>query len=302
MTYGIVNKPAAVIYEGPYQLKPSAADPGRFVSAIADEGLYGMMVVITGAQHQGYVPVRTFYGYEGYMDAADLIVTDESRNRAWEDSHLMVVNGTVTDVLSVPRVQGVCLLSLYRGSLIQVEALEAEEPGWARVRLADGRTGYIRSQCLLEKRFSQAGIYQAGNSPLALPQGKIPSEARFRQGLVRTAESFLGTQYRWGGRSSAGIDCSGLTSVSYMLNGILIYRDAKIVEGYPVHEIPAKHAQTGDLLYFPGHIALYIGEQRYIHSTGKVGSGGVVINSLNPAAPDYREDLAESLYAVGSVF
>ena len=45
-----------------------------------------------------------------------------------------------------------------------------------------------------------------------------------------------------------------------------------------------------------------IGEGRYIHSTGASASGGVVINSLDPADPLYREDLVKSLYAVGSVF
>ena len=53
---------------------------------------------------------------------------------------------------------------------------------------------------------------------------------------------------------------------------------------------------------FPGHIALYLGNDRYIHSTARAGSDGVVINSLDPAAPDYRADLREKLYAVGSVF
>mgnify|MGYP000043117663 CR=1 FL=1 len=43
-------------------------------------------------------------------------------------------------------------------------------------------------------------------------------------------------------------------------------------------------------------------EGRYIHSTGASASGGVVINSLDPADPLYREDLVKSLYAVGSVF
>jgi cell wall-associated NlpC family hydrolase len=87
-----------------------------------------------------------------------------------------------------------------------------------------------------------------------------------------------------------------------MLNGILIYRDATIVEGYPVHEISMEQIKMGDALYFPGHIAMYIGEGRYIHSTGKIGSGGVVYNSLQPEDPLYREDLVKQLYAVGSIF
>ena len=55
-------------------------------------------------------------------------------------------------------------------------------------------------------------------------------------------------------------------------------------------------------MFFPGHVAMYIGNQQYIHSTGKAGSDGVVINSLDPAAPDYRADLPEKLTGVGSYF
>ena len=84
--------------------------------------------------------------------------------------------------------------------------------------------------------------------------------------------------------------------------GIIIYRDAKIKEGFPVHEIPFSQIQPADLLYFPGHIALYLGNGKYIHSTGSPKSFGCVTNSLNPEDVDYRADLAESLLAVGSVF
>ena len=49
-------------------------------------------------------------------------------------------------------------------------------------------------------------------------------------------------------------------------------------------------------------MALYLGEGRYIHSTGAAVSGGVVINSLESSDPLYREDLVKCLYAVGSIF
>ena len=45
-----------------------------------------------------------------------------------------------------------------------------------------------------------------------------------------------------------------------------------------------------------------MGDDKYVHSTARVSSDGVVINSLNPADPDFRADLREKLLAVGSVF
>ncbi len=87
-----------------------------------------------------------------------------------------------------------------------------------------------------------------------------------------------------------------------MLCGVSIYRNASIKEGFPIREIPFGEKKPGDLLYFPGHIAMYIGGDRYIHSTGRNGSDGVVINSLNPAHVDYREDLPGILEHTGSLF
>ena len=123
-----------------------------------------------------------------------------------------------------------------------------------------------------------------------------------RARAVEVALSYQGTQYRWGGKSPLGVDCSGLTFMAWFFCGVSLYRDARLVDGFPARPIPFEARKPGDLLYFPGHIALYLGNDRYIHSTARAGSDGVMINSLDPAAPDYRADLREKLYAVGSVF
>jgi cell wall-associated NlpC family hydrolase len=90
--------------------------------------------------------------------------------------------------------------------------------------------------------------------------------------------------------------------MAYLLSGVIIWRDAQIKEGYPIHEIDRRNMKQGDLLFFPHHVAMYMEHGSYIHSTGAQGSDGVSVNSLDPAAPDYRADLAESLIKVGSVF
>ncbi|WP_395549087.1 MULTISPECIES: NlpC/P60 family protein [unclassified Lacrimispora] len=294
-SYGIVKIPVATIWEGWSEIKENSL--GEIVSAISDEGLYGMGLAITGPNEPGFYPVRTFYGYSGFIRKEEIELVSLDELKCWEESELMVTDGIYVDILSLPKVQGVRLLSLFRGSLIKVLSFDSENEGWARVELLDGRVGYMRNQFLRKKEFSQSGLWTG-----ELPQKEIVDEAHFRKSVVETAKQYLGTQYRWGGRSTAGIDCSGLTSESYLLNGILIYRDARIEPGFPVHEIPKDEMLPGDLMYFPGHIAMYMGNGSYIHSTGKIDSGGVVINSLNPQAEDYRADLAESWYASGSIF
>lgn len=294
-SYGIVKIPVATIWEGWSEIKENSL--GEIMSAISDEGLYGMGLAITGPNERGFYPVRTFYGYSGFIRKEEIELVSLDELKCWEESGLMVTDGIYVDILSLPKVQGVRLLSLFRGSLIKVLSFDSENEGWAKVELLDGRVGYMRNQFLRKKEFSQSGLWMG-----ELPQKEIVDEAHFRKSVVETAKQYLGTQYRWGGRSTAGIDCSGLTSESYLLNGILIYRDARIEPGFPVHEIPKDEMLPGDLMYFPGHIAMYMGNGSYIHSTGKIGSGGVVINSLNPQAEDYRADLAKSWYASGSIF
>ncbi len=306
MEYGIITSAVAVIYEKPALVMESR---GQQVSAISDEGLCGMLVAVIGPKEQRFFPVRTFYGYTGYLREEDVRLVGEAEARAWEEtrldgngdlaSYLAVTSAFCVDVVSLPRVQGVRLISLFRGSLVRVLFWESEEAGWAQVQLPDGRIGYMRNQYLWEKKFSQAGVWE--EKPVQQTVS-VSQEEAFRRAVVETAKTYLGIQYRWGGRSTAGIDCSGLTSESYLLNGILTWRDARIVEGYPVHEIPKDQIKPADLLYFPGHIAMYVGDGVYIHSTGRIGSGGVVYNSLRPESPLYRQDLLDSWYAAGSLF
>lgn len=293
--YGVALLPVVTLWDKPEETKKNKAR--ETVSAIGDELLYGMGVRITGEPINGFYPVVTFYAYPGFVKQDELYLLSLEEMKAYEDDRLLVVNGRYVDVLSLPRVQGVRLASLPKGALIKVLGPDSEKKGWVKVELLSGETGYIRDQYLREKEFSQSFLWTE-----ILPQSEIVDEMDFRRSVTETAMEYMGTQYRWGGRSTLGLDCSGLTSESYLLNGILIYRDARIEEGFPVHEIPKNAILPGDLMYFPGHIAMYLGDCAYIHATAKVGNSGVVINSFDPASPYYRADLEESWYASGSIF
>ena len=331
MKYALFSVPVGTIYDLPQTIKEGEEG---LVSTIGDEGLYGQAcqvrtapgsVTAAGVQLPPDVAeVVSFYGYHGYVNQRELQFVREEDLWEYLGADLVLV-GRATDVLSLPKVQGVRMMELERGGVLRRQPETAEEveahKGWAKVLLTDGRTGYVRDVALEPVRWPMTAVFtqQAGrrfDEALALAEGCRPeelvpraldrwyggSEEAFRNALAEQAKRYLGTEYRWGGKSGRGIDCSGLVSSAYMQCGVLIYRDARLVEGWPMHEIPKEQVRRGDALYFPGHIALYLGEGRYIHSTGAAGSGGVVLNSLDPDDPLYREDLVKSLYAVGSLF
>ena len=251
-------------------------------SSLVDEVLYGRVVELLDEPVPGWYRVRTHYRYEGYAAAEDLLPKNAAQ---WEQQpKIMVRHKNNCDVLSEARVQGYPMQELPRGAL--VIPVGEEEEGWQKVRLADGRTGFVPSSIMVPQPLK----------PL------YPEEKELRQALVDAALSYAGTHYRWGGKSPRGIDCSGLCSMAYMLCGILIYRDADIKEGFPIREIPMEQMKPGDLLFFPGHVAMYIGDRHYCHSTGKAGSNGFAINSLTPADPAYREDLHKRITKIGSYF
>lgn len=259
---------------------------------LADEALFGMVVEVLEQTTPNYWKVRTHYQYEGYAPVSAL-VTDQRLVGEWEAlPKKVVLHKNTCDVLAGPKYQSWPLATLTMGAVAAVTAQPETDPetanptGWQRVALPTGETGYVRSSWL--------DTYY--DKPIDLPENTL------RQRICDTARLYARTPYRWGGKNPMGIDCSGLVSMSYLLNGIVIYRDAKIVEGFPIREIDRARMKPADLLLFPGHVALYLGKGRYIHSTGKAGSDGVTVNSLNPTHPDYREDLDQKLTAVGTYF
>ncbi len=251
-------------------------------SELIDEVLYGMPVQIIEELATNWVRIETAYRYEGYCEKKHLLI-DDLKTSAWVLNAQQVIHQRFADVLYEPKIQSSKMMTLVKGSIVQVIANEALNKEWAAIQLATGELGYIRQQWLHPK--------VAENSL---------EEHAFRENVVQTALSYLATPYRWGGKSPLGIDCSGLCSIAYMLNGVTIFRDAKIVEGFPIKEIAFDGMQKGDLLFFPGHVAMYLGQSLYVHSS--LGGNEVNINSLDKQHAVYRDDLATTITGVGSIF
>ena len=94
------------------------------------------------------------------------------------------------------------------------------------------------------------------------------------QGLVTSAEKYLGVPYVWGGETTAGMDCSGLVQRALADLGVDAPRTAReqMTMGTPVASLD--EALPGDLVVFDGgsHIGIYVGDNRMIHAPkpGKV--------------------------------
>jgi hypothetical protein len=103
---------------------------------------------------------------------------------------------------------------------------------------------------------------------------------------------FSQTPYLWGGKSPAGIDCSGLTQITYRLAGWLLPRDAADQAAFTT---PTPHPRPGDLAFYTSpqthrisHVALYQNPNTILHATP---ANGVALTPphFNPQLfPTYR--------------
>jgi cell wall-associated NlpC family hydrolase len=89
---------------------------------------------------------------------------------------------------------------------------------------------------------------------------------------VAVAELFLETPYLWGGRTSEGIDCSGLVQTALMATGVASPRDSDMQEtglGGPIAiDAPAAPLARGDLVFWKGHVGIMRDPDTLLHANG----------------------------------
>jgi cell wall-associated NlpC family hydrolase len=89
--------------------------------------------------------------------------------------------------------------------------------------------------------------------------------AQRRASVVSIAMRYLGVPYVWGGTTPAGFDCSGFTSYVFAQVGIDLPRTSS-AQRYAGTVVSWADAQPGDLVWSPGHIAIYAGDGMQIEA------------------------------------
>ena len=165
----------------------------------------------------------------------------------------------------------------------EVQLLNETEGEYVRVRAPDGYEAFIIANSLKKSRerirYKLSRSFAAGD--LRLPLGSLLTDedvSRLEVGkaILRSmdhtmdriilARRYLGVPYLWGGVTEFGTDCSGLTQRVFSFNNLQLPRNADQQESVGSQVESLKDAAPGDLVFFPGHVGMHIGEGMMIHA------------------------------------
>ncbi|WP_346292043.1 C40 family peptidase [Sphaerothrix gracilis] len=151
---------------------------------------------------------------------------------------------------------------------IAVRLVEDDYPGW--VRLSDWAALQPAAQPYRAPVLSTSAI-----------QARLPQIIVFTEAAMQQPNEYL-----WGGTVGPNYDCSGLMQTAFAAAGIWLPRDAYQQAAFTQPVSPPER-QPGDLIFFGTseritHVALYLGGDRYVHSSGKdQGRNGIGIDSIS---------------------
>jgi cell wall-associated NlpC family hydrolase len=105
--------------------------------------------------------------------------------------------------------------------------------------------------------------------------------------FVAVAERFVGVPYLWGGKTSLGIDCSGLVQVALTAAGSGCPRDSDMQEAALGKSVALAGLQSGDLIFWKGHVAIARDHNTIVHANAH--HMAAVIEATAPAIARIRQ-------------
>lgn len=273
-----------------------------YESALETQELMGTVVEIVG--ESGYWrEIVSPQPYKAWTTEKTLVEMSEDQIKAYEAAPKYIFTNLYGHIYTEPSEKAATICDLVGGDVMRVVLRQkANDSGkavgkgaekavtkgrWAQVMLPSGRIGWVRKADVRE--FGERTNIRKGDTA----EGLVNEEQI--EAVIAEAEKLLGVPYLWGGMSAKGVDCSGLVRISFIMNDILLPRNASQMI-YCGREIEINDLKRGDLVFFgtPAteekprrvtHVGIYLGNNRIIHSSHLVR-----INSLIPGDPDYYEN------------
>ncbi|MGB3207659.1 MAG: C40 family peptidase [Crinalium sp.] len=186
------------------------------------------------------------------------------------------------------------------GRHLQILSTTAQKNA-VEVRLCeDGYSAWLLSKDLQHLEPAKTG-YSAIAVSAADIQLRIPQIIAFTHNAMQQSNYYL-----WGGTVAPNYDCSGLMQAAFASVGIWLPRDSYQQEAF-TQPISLEQLQPGDLIFFgtpqkTTHVALYLGENHYIHSSGKeIGRNGIGIDQLSEHGDQVSRSYYQQLRRAGRV-
>ena len=284
-----------------------------YESALETQELMGTVVEIVG--EKGYWrEIVSPQPYKAWTTEKTLVEMTPQQIEEYEKAPKYIFTAAYGHVFTEPHENGSMITDLVGGDVLRVvEKQKGHQSGkhgkWAEVMMPDGQTGwtYKKDLRLLGERIN----IRKGDSS----EGLIDAEKM--ESVIAEACRLKGVPYMWGGMSAKGVDCSGLVRICFLLNDILLPRNAsqqvfcgkeievsrpdikgktqaEVKEAYDSDkaEEAIRNLRRGDLVFFGNtetgsitHVGLYLGEGEMIHASHLVR-----INSLIPGKENYYEN------------
>ena len=113
------------------------------------------------------------------------------------------------------------------------------------------------------------GAFAITHNGQYLPKHHLADLHDYESDFVAVTERFVGTPYLWGGKSSLGIDCSGLVQISLTASGTGCPRDSDMQRdslGRTLDPAETRKLQRGDLIFWKGHVAIVRDADTIVHA------------------------------------
>jgi hypothetical protein len=115
----------------------------------------------------------------------------------------------------------------------------------------------------------EEGAFAVTREGWHLPLRHVGGIDMYESDFVSVAERFAGTPYLWGGKSSLGIDCSGLVQISLTAAGTGCPRDSDMQQdglGRTLDAAESRKPKRGDLIFWKGHVAIVRDSNSIVHA------------------------------------